>query len=595
MTAVWHHMHRGLAVAAAIGAAPALAQVAPPAAPVTPTREEILRAPEREAAAPSAVSIENEDGIDRAPCPLANPEFSALHFTLRDVQFSGGGPIDPAMLARAWADAAGQDIPIARVCDIRDRAAAILRDAGYLAAVRVPVQTIDNGVVRLDILAARLVGIQVRGDAGPSERQLAQYLRQLEGQELFNAHDAERYLLLATDIPGIDARLTLRPAGNPGEVIGEVTVVRTPAYVDLNIQNFGGKSVGRLGGIARVRLNGITGLGDETTLGVYSTANVHEQQVVQAGHSFRLGGNGLTLSSDFTYAWTRPSIAGNLPIRSETLVWTSAARYPITLRQSRTLWAAAGFDWIDQDVEFAAAPFTRDRLRVAWGRLDAQWIDPASVRGRGAYDISEPRWRVAATLEARQGLAIFGASDGCRRIPALCTAPGAVPVSRNEGDPSAFVLRGSALLEVRPIPAVTFSIAPRGQYSPHALLSYEEYSAGNFTIGRGYDPGSIIGDSGAGFAAEVRFGRSGPPDTRSVALQPYVFYDAAWVWNEDSVFAGVDPQRLASAGGGLRMTFGNIAYLDTGFAVPLRRPGITPDKPPVRFLVTFTTQFGLGR
>src|SRR3546814_1232838 len=53
------------------------------------------------------------------------------------------------------------------------------------------------------------------------------------------------YLLLAHDIPGMDARLTLRPGTNPGEVVGEVVVTRTPMIFDANIQNFGSHDVGR--------------------------------------------------------------------------------------------------------------------------------------------------------------------------------------------------------------------------------------------------------------------------------------------------------------------------------------------------------------
>ena len=55
---------------------------------------------------------------------------------------------------------------------------------------------------------------------------------------MFNRYEAERYLLLASDLPGYTVRLTLRPAGGaPGDVIGDVTVQRTPAYVDFNVEN----------------------------------------------------------------------------------------------------------------------------------------------------------------------------------------------------------------------------------------------------------------------------------------------------------------------------------------------------------------------
>ena len=75
---------------------------------------------------------------------------------------------------------------------------------------------------------ARLVGLRVRGDAGRAERIIARYLNKLTEQEVFNRYEAERYLLLAGDLPGYNVRLALRSAGAArGEVIGEVIGRRT--------------------------------------------------------------------------------------------------------------------------------------------------------------------------------------------------------------------------------------------------------------------------------------------------------------------------------------------------------------------------------
>ena len=112
-----------------------------------------------------------------------------------------------------------------------------------------------------------------------------------------------------------------------------------------------------------------------------------------------------------------------------------------------------------------------------------------------------------------------------------CTAPGAVPPTRFEGDPTATVLRGNIYGEVRPIPRVTFALGVRGQYSHDPLLSFEEFSAGNYTIGRGYDPGALLGDSGLAVQAELRFGSAVPTSDSEFRAEPYVFVDQAWVWN----------------------------------------------------------------
>src|SRR3546814_17526338 len=121
----------------------------------------------------------------------------------------------------------------------------MLRAKGYLAAVQVPPQRIEDGIVRLDILAARLTRVEVRGDAGANERLLQRYLARPDDAPVFNINDAERYLLLAPDIPGMDARSTLRPGTHPGEVVGEVVVTRTPMLFVANIHNCGSQHIGR--------------------------------------------------------------------------------------------------------------------------------------------------------------------------------------------------------------------------------------------------------------------------------------------------------------------------------------------------------------
>ena len=185
-----------------------------------------------------------EGELERAPCALDGPDFASIHLTLKDVDFDGLKGLTKSDLASAYSQYIGRDVPISVVCEIRDRASTILRDAGYVSAVQVPEQRIADGVIRFNVLMAHLTQVRVRGDANGAEGVIAGYLRRLTNQPVFNRYQAERYLLLASDIPGYTVRLTLRPAGTaPGEVIGDVTVQRNPAYADFNIQNMGRRSL----------------------------------------------------------------------------------------------------------------------------------------------------------------------------------------------------------------------------------------------------------------------------------------------------------------------------------------------------------------
>lgn len=561
-------------------------------APSVPTREEIQRPTLPPASPPGEQVVTADDGIERAPCPLANPEFANVRVTVRSVRFSEVEGIDTSMLDASWQDKVGQDQPVSVVCDIRDRAATMLRAKGYLAAVRVPPQTISDGVVKLDILSARLTRVEVRGDAGANEGLLQRYLSRLDDQPVFNIVDAERYLLLARDIPGMDARLTLRPGAVPGEVVGEVTVTRTPILIDGSTQNYGSRDVGRWGSINRARFTGLTGMGDMTTVSFYSTPDFDEQKVLQLAHEFRVGGEGLRFGASYTYAWTRPDITG-FNIRSNTQIVSLFASYPLVLTQARRITLGGGLDIIDQDIKLGGTPLNRDRIRVFNLRADGIWIDPASVAGKRGYSPSEPHWSLGASVEARQGVNFLGASNDCGPGGAACFLPGAVPLTRIEAKPDAFLVRANAQAEWRPTKLFTLSLAPRAQWASDPLVAYEEFSGGNFTVGRGFDPGTIIGDKGVAVSAEARYGSFVPANRKAFAFQPFAFFDAAWVWNKDSAFNGLNPQKLYSAGGGMRVAWGDRARLDIALAVPLNRGGFLTERPDPRLLISFTSQFGV--
>lgn len=574
------------------------------ALPKPPTREELERGKPSPLPREKAPRVTVEGEIERAPCPLADPRFANVTMTIADARFDGLQVVSAEALRPAWSEFVGRSVPVATVCEIRDRAATILRRMGYLAAVQVPPQRIEeNGTVRFDVLMAKLVRIQVRGDAGRAEAMLARQLAKLQQQPVFNIHEAERYLLLVQDIPGYDARLTLRPAGTqPGEVIGEVAVSYTPIEIDANVQNFGSNEVGRFGGMIRARLNGLTGLADTTTIAYFNTFDWSEQHVVQASHSFRLGQEGLTLGGDFTYAWTRPDVGDGDPFRTKTLIATLRASYPLKRSQAENLFLSGGLDIANQRVAFNGVDISEDKVRVLFARVDYDRLDAASIGSAGGYSAAEPRWHVAASLEARQGVSILGASQACPKAPAPLYAdcPGLL-LSRAEADPTAFVLRASAYGEWRPVPKVTLSLAPRAQYSSQPLLAFEEYSAGNYTIGRGYDPGVLTGDSGLGVQAEVRVGSLVPRKADGWEFQPFAFFDAARVWNQDKrPLYPADPQSLYSAGGGLRAAWGYHARLEAFLAAPLRgveyfadpatQTGIRRVKGDVRFLLSLTVK-----
>ncbi|MET0361739.1 MAG: ShlB/FhaC/HecB family hemolysin secretion/activation protein [Sphingobium sp.] len=557
---------------------PAGAQVAPPptAAPIPPrsalpTREDLRPVPQAPEGGAPRLSVVGD--IERSPCPLADPKFDGITVPVNSVSFNNLKGATAEEMRPAWASYAGTRQPVSVLCEIRDAAATILREKGYLAAVQVPTQRIENGEIRMEMLYARVTTIRARGETKGGDGIIARYLGRLNDEEIFDRNRAERYLLLARDLPGYTVQLTLKPAGTgPGDLIGEVTVVRLPYAVDATVQNLSSRAAGRWGGQVRAQFFGLTGMGDATSIAYYTTSDFQEQRILQLGHEFRLGSEGLKIAGQFTHAWTDPDIGavGN-PLTVRTIFATLEASYPIVRRQSRSLSVGGGMDLVNQRVDFAGVPLTRDRLRVAFARLSGEAIDLRS---------QSPRWRAAGTVEVRKGLTILDATD--------CGTQCTLGLGATRGDASGALVRFSGVGEVALGKFAALSIAPRAQFAFDPLFAFEGYTGGNYTIGRGFDPGTISGDSGIGASVELRSSGFRLGRDNGLMLRPFLFADVADAWNKRPELTG--PARgLLSLGGGLRAELSNRLRLEGTLAVPTDTWGITTERS-VRFLISLTTR-----
>lgn len=560
----------------------ALAQTAQP-----PSRDDLGVSDPLNSDLPRRATVTVEGGIERGPCPLADPAYANVTVNFGRVEFTGLPGISPDVLGRTWTGLAGQPLPIARLCGIRDEAATLLRAEGFLAAVQVPPQRIEaGGTVRMDVLAARLVEVQLRGDAGNSEDLIAAHVGELTEREFFNVKEAERHLLLMQDLPGFDVRLTLRPANRgPGQVVGDIVIERTPFEFRIAAHNLASRVTGREGAFAEFIANDLTGMGDRTRLSYYNTIDWDEQRVLELGHDFAVGTDGLRLGANLLYGESEPGVAGGA-FASETMVYGVHAQYPLIRRQTESLVATGGIEAVNQQLDFGGVQLSEDDLRILFARLDYSAIDPASLRGFAGYTPREPRWQGSLSLELRQGINGFGASDDCDPI-ADCLAPN-IPLSNFLADPAAGTARIEGVFEYRPRPNITLAMTSMAQIATDPLLAYEQVSLGNFTIGRGYDPGSVLGDHAVGSSIEVRVGRISPLTAKSVSIQPFAFVDYAKAWLDDDV--SPDPRRIVSAGAGMRGKWGYHSDFGFTLAKPLRRTSFQTEKGDLRLLFTFTTR-----
>lgn len=506
-----------------------------------------------------------------------------------------GGDL-PAAIARVLAPLTEVGVgtrPIRAVCDIRDAADRALYAAGFVASVQIPAQEVADGTLRLAVVAARIVETRITGYDGPLPAGIAARVEAIRGVDPLNRQEVERLLLLANDVPGLTLTLTLQPAGRePGDVIAVIDVQQRKALVLANYQNSGSRQLGRSLFSLRGEFYDLTGLADTTYIGVSQSSTWDEVHVIQGGHSMGLGAGGARIGVRASQAWSNPEIPG-LDLRSRSLIAGLDLSAPLLRGFERTgrsvddinIYAGAGAELINQRSIIQSGrsdlPYSRDRLRVAYARIGARVIS------RDAFGVT--RVDTDLLVEARKGMSILNATR--RGIDGSGFQP-----SRLDGDPEAFVIRGTANQTLRPFSGfdrLAFDLAAFGQWANRPLLNLEEFSIGNLTYGRGYDPGANAADRVVALRVAPRLRLTAPGS--QIQVEATGFYDAVRLWNLDRGTSEND-RLLQSVGGGLRLTMADRLAVDVSYAKPLDR-ALTIDarRPTDRLLVSITTQLAPWR
>lgn len=570
----------GCGIGSLLASAPALAQVTPPQGALPSTAELAPRLPDSSEPMRGTIRRRGEQG----DCPAALKD-STVTVSIERIEFKRPDPAQSDALidlqpeiadALSSVSAPGGNQPVSVVCAIRDRANDALRSAGWVATVQIPPQEIAGGKLQLLVVSAHITEMRVHGSPGPYAALLRRRIEALKAMDPLNERAAERILLQAGDMPGLEVSLALRPAGGrSGEVIGELDVRYRRFAVMANVQNYNSKLIGRETAYVRAEAYGLTGLADLTYIGFSTTADLKEQKVLQLGHSFQITGTGTRLGGRFTYAWSRPDL-GTLDYRTDTLIAGLDVEHPLLRTVTSNAVLTGGIEYVNQGTKIYSGktglPLTSDRMRILFAGIAG---DTRSLRVDGSA-----RWALEGHVELRKGLKIFDASDSGFAGPRY--------QSRIDGKADAFVARADARAFVGLGRYFSIEERAQAQWSDDALLNYEEFSLGNLTIGRGYDPGSNSGDRAFGLASEVQVKL---PLSGKVTAQVFGFYDIVTLDNLDASSTEVD-RLMRSYGGGIRLGLPGSALLEVTYAHPLDRAlRIDPAPPPDRLLVSLSFRF----
>jgi len=445
------------------------------------------------------------------------------------------------------------------------RAQCELRSKGnVLSAVRVPPQRFDKlgADINLRIVLGRVVevnyvyngqrlGSDIESASGLSNQErrallaIQKHFAELKDSDFEADKDLERAVLQASRVPGVTVRPSLRKAEGYGEgaIALTVDVIEFDAFRgDLTVFNYSPEALGRWGPLLQLTTNSQFISGDTLSLSAYTSTNFETQRVLRGNYEFPISQNwDLSLYGSYGEANPRGELS-DIELATESIILGAEASRSFIVRTGLQLNAYLGGEYIKQDLAVIGTPISNDNLNILFGGVNGL--------------VAKGPFLAQFDLEARQGVDVFSASD-----------EGSVTISRIGANPEATVFRASIDNKLKVGNHIEFRAALTGQYSSDPLLAYEEFSVGNFTTGRGYEPGRLSGDSAAAGAFEIGLGpyalSGNDSGLADISAAPYAFYDAVQVWNED-LFS--EDRFVDSFGAGLAINLWDRFSADIAYA-----------------------------
>lgn len=489
-------------------------------------------------------------------------------FTLSGVVIEGATAMDPGKLAPAYEDLLATTVAGNEIYRILQRITDLYRAEGYfLTRAIAPEQEIIAGVILVRVVEGYIAKFTVAGDTS-QDAVLEGYAKAALAERPAKLATVERSLLLMNDLPGITVTPQITPIrSEAGEYDLTVKIVRKTVEASARLDNRGTPEVGRLQGYLSGALNGLHGAGDSIHANFVTVPNQPKELLYGSlSGSLPIGDHGTTGSAFGAYGRVDPG-GSTAQLDSDIRIaqFVGTVRHPLIRSRQQNLRIAGLFDFRNFREQQLDNTVISDRLRTLRASTTYDLID--SLNGENLVK-----------LEVSQGLGILGASE-----------EGSSKLSRADGQSQFTKLSGNLARTQHFTRNIALHVSVAGQWSADPLLSYEEFSLGGETYGRGYDYGELSGEHGVAASGELRYGRNLNWPWLS-QYQVYGFYDFGAVWNETAA-NDLTEDHLSSAGAGLRLRVND--HLRAGFeaAKPLDKRVTTTGDRDWRFFFSATANY----
>ena len=502
--------------------------------------------------------------------PGAAPPSGAEKLTvnIRDICIRGSTVYTKEQLAPLYADMIGHDVPVIALYDLAKRITARYGNDGYvLSRAVVPPQSLapHGAVPCLQIIEGYVDNVEWPAAVAKYRDFFTDYTAKIIAQRPANVHTIERYLLLASDLPGLHFSASLKPSKTHE---GAATLV--VALVEKRLDLFG--RFDNRGTPQRGPNEFLVGASFNNFLRIHEAFNVnfasvepHTQELKYFAANWRevLTSEGLFAFVNASYGYGRPGTEPLLllDLRTASTYVESGLAMPAIRTREKNLTLSALMFMSDGESDISPggvfAQLTQDRLRGFRMRADGDWAD--RFLGINQFNFTYS-----------QGVEGLG---GSRNNADLMDA---VPTSRQFGRVD-FEKIEATLSRTQPLIGRFSAFGSiYGQYAFNPLLVPEQCSYGGRFFGRAFDPSDFLGDHC--FEALTEFRYDVPkfaPTVDQVQLYTYADYGRLWLLAPagNSLSFGTQANvSAASAGAGVRFAVLNAFSADLQVAKAIHGP-----------------------
>lgn len=250
-----------------------LGQVVPPTNPrPDPNQDRFLQ----DAPAPTQEPPSIPEETQPPPAPPADPPAPEQLIPVQRVEVSGSSILTDAELQTITAAVEGRSVSLNELRQVADRITEIYLNRGYITsrAVVPAGQTIENGVVRIQVIEGRLGRIDVEGNQRLKTRYITSRIQLGANPPLSTAALEDQLRLLRADPLLENVEASLRAGDQEGESILIVRVTEaSPFDAIFSVDNYSPPSIGSERAGIGLRHRNLTGWGDLMAV-FYNTASI---------------------------------------------------------------------------------------------------------------------------------------------------------------------------------------------------------------------------------------------------------------------------------------------------------------------------------